>query len=58
MINEHVARIIIRWWRAGLTISEIEELTPFAIHDDIVSLIGTYETTKEQTVSHTTTPTT
>ncbi|OXN01638.1 hypothetical protein [Bifidobacterium vansinderenii] len=48
MIGEHVARIIIRWWNAGLTIQEIQELNPFVPYDDIAELIGTYETRKDQ----------
>ncbi|OXN01460.1 hypothetical protein [Bifidobacterium vansinderenii] len=48
MIGEHVARIIIRWWRAGLTIQEIQENIPFIPHDQLAELIGTYETRKDQ----------
>ncbi|TPF97579.1 hypothetical protein EP30_01155 [Bifidobacterium sp. UTCIF-39] len=46
MITTHLARIIIRWWNAGLTIDEIQDLAPFATHDDIARLIATHETRK------------
>ncbi|KAA8831448.1 hypothetical protein EMO89_01555 [Bifidobacterium tissieri] len=50
MIDRHLQRIIIRWWREGLTIQEIQELTKFAHHDDITQTIGTYETQRKAPV--------
>lgn len=47
MIGEHVERIILRWWRAGMTIQEIQDNTPFIPHDQLVNLIETTRKDKQ-----------
>lgn len=47
MNNRHLARIIIRWWREGLTIDEIQSLTTFTTRDTIAAIIAAYETQRK-----------